>query len=280
MKILYVENHEVFAAQVCQQFLSGHSVQVVASLDAAKAALAAAPCDLLIVDYDLDDGKGDELVRASLALRPGLKIIAASSHDAGNAALLKAGASAVCGKMEFNRIQQVIDSLSSLPHLLWWVMPGVLAGMPMPYIHPERRMNHGGALASYDDELPQLYAAGIRAVVSLLNIPSDRTVYESAGFAFLCLPVPDGGAPTIEEAQNFVGFVNQQCQESRPVAVHCEAGLGWTGTMLAVYLISEGDTPVAAISRIRAAEQSAIETQRQIEFLDQYAHTLHLRNHT
>ena len=141
-------------------------------------------------------------------------------------------------------------------------------------------MNHGGALASYDDELPQLYAAGIRAVVSLLNIPSDRTVYESAGFAFLCLPVPDGDAPTIEEAQNFVGFVNQQCQESRPVAVHCEAGLGRTGTMLAVYLISEGDTPVAAISRIRAAEQSAIETQRQIEFLEQYAHTLHLGNHT
>jgi hypothetical protein len=29
---------------------------------------------------------------------------------------------------------------------LWWLIPDVLAGMPMPYIHPERRLNRGGAL--------------------------------------------------------------------------------------------------------------------------------------
>lgn len=81
---------------------------------------------------------------------------------------------------------------------LWWVIPQGLAGMPMPYIHPERRMNLGGALGDYDDDLPGLHAAGIRAVVSLLNIPSDAAVYESAGFAFLCLPVPDGAAPSVE----------------------------------------------------------------------------------
>jgi hypothetical protein len=64
--------------------------------------------------------------------------------------------------------------------LLWWVIPGALAGMPMPFVYPERRMNSGGALNAYDDELSVLYEAGIRAVVSLLNIPSDATVYESA----------------------------------------------------------------------------------------------------
>lgn len=35
MKILYVENHAVFAAQVCQQFLSAHVVRVVPTLAAA-----------------------------------------------------------------------------------------------------------------------------------------------------------------------------------------------------------------------------------------------------
>ena len=62
--------------------------------------------------------------------------------------------------------------------LLWWVIPGVLAGMPMPFIHPERRLNSGGPLTAYEDELPDLYSAGVRAVVSLLNIPSDAPVYE------------------------------------------------------------------------------------------------------
>jgi len=104
---------------------------------------------------------------------------------------------------------------------LWWVIPGVLAGMPMPFVHPERRLNSGGALNAYEDELPVLYSVGVRAVVGLLNIPSDQAVFESAGFAFLCLPMPDGGAPTRDQATEFVRFVNEQRRAQRPVAVHC-----------------------------------------------------------
>ncbi len=115
MKILYVENHAVFAAQVSQQFLSAHMVRVVPTLAAARDALGGDNYDLLITDYDLDDGKGDELVRACRILRPGLKIIAGSAHEAGNSALVKAGASAVCGKMEFDRIAEVIASLVDRP---------------------------------------------------------------------------------------------------------------------------------------------------------------------
>ena len=156
-------------------------------------------------------------------------------------------------------------------NLLWWIIPDVLAGMPMPFIQPERRMNSGGALNAYDDELPDLYSAGVRAVVSLLNIPSDGAVYESAGFAFLCLPVPDGGAPSMEQAAEFVRFVEQHRMANRPVAVHCEAGLGRTGTMLATYLISRGESAEAAIRRIRTVEKVAVETPRQIQFLEQFA---------
>src|SRR5215469_9934122 len=156
-------------------------------------------------------------------------------------------------------------------NLLWWVIPGELAGMPMPFIHPERRLNLGGALTAYEDELPDLYSAGIRAVVSLLNIPSDAGIFESAGFSFLCLPVPDGGAPAPEQAALFVGFVEAQRKEQRPVAVHCEAGLGRTGTMLATYLIAQGAGAEEAIQRIREVEKTAIETQRQIQFLHEWA---------
>jgi atypical dual specificity phosphatase len=143
--------------------------------------------------------------------------------------------------------------------------------MPMPFIHPERRLNMGGSLADYGDELPALYAAGIRAVVSLLNIPSDAGIYESAGFTFKCLPVPDGGAPSMEQAQEFIKFVSLQLANHRPVAVHCEAGLGRTGTLLATYLISQGETAASAIGRVRSAEKSAVETPRQIQFLEQFA---------
>jgi len=155
--------------------------------------------------------------------------------------------------------------------LLWWVIPGVLAGMRMPYVHCERRLNLGGPLGAYEDELPVLYAAGIRAVVSLPNMPSDARIYESAGFDFKCLPVPDGGPPTLEQAHEFVAFTNRRLAEYRPVAVHCEAGFGRTGTMLALFLVSHGDSAESAIRRVREVSQSAVETPRQIQFLEEFA---------
>ncbi len=112
MKILYVENHAVFAANVISQFLSQHSVTVVPSLAEARQVFAAGSFDLLLVDYDLDDGKGDVLVREVRDSGKAIPVVGVSSHDQGNTALLRAGAVAVCSKMQFDRIQAVIDTVT------------------------------------------------------------------------------------------------------------------------------------------------------------------------
>jgi DNA-binding NarL/FixJ family response regulator len=111
MKILYLENHAIFVQQVISQFLKSHQVTVVPTLAAARQTLPSEDFDLVLCDYDLDDGKGDEFVRECRTAYPGLAIIAVSSHEAGNAALMAAGASAICSKMEFQRIEEVIQQL-------------------------------------------------------------------------------------------------------------------------------------------------------------------------
>jgi DNA-binding response OmpR family regulator len=112
MNILYLENHAVFAEQVTRHFLAAHRVTVIPSISAARSALLSGNFDLVLSDYDLDDGKGEEFVRECRASHPVLPIIAVSAHDAGNEALIRAGASAVCSKMEFDRIGQVIARFS------------------------------------------------------------------------------------------------------------------------------------------------------------------------
>jgi atypical dual specificity phosphatase len=159
---------------------------------------------------------------------------------------------------------------SAFPHL-WWVVDGVLAGMPMPYLALDRRMNHGGALDAHEDELLALNEAGIKAVVCLLNLPSDAGVFESAGFEFQCAPIENGCPPTREQVRQITAFIAGCRARKLPVAVFCEAGLGRTGTVLAAYLIENGMSTCDAIRLVRSKEPCAIETPAQIRFLEELA---------
>jgi DNA-binding response OmpR family regulator len=108
LKILFVENHSIFALQAIIHFLSAHQVTVVPSLSMARSSLAAKQFDLLLVDYDLDDEKGEELVRELREAGNKIRIVGVSAREEGNVALLQAGADVICSKMEFNRIQELI----------------------------------------------------------------------------------------------------------------------------------------------------------------------------
>jgi len=112
MKILFVENHVRFIAAVTKRFLGGHDVTTVPTVARAWAELDGGEFDVVLVDYDLDDGKGDQLVRQIRTASLAVKIVAVSSHEQGNDALIAAGADAICGKMEFSGIAAVLDSLA------------------------------------------------------------------------------------------------------------------------------------------------------------------------
>jgi len=111
VRLLWVENHVVFARMAGRQFLAAHELTVVPSLAAARDALTASRFDAVPLDYDLDDGKGAELVGFIRQLPERVAVIATSSHEAGNAALMAAGADAVCPKTSFTNISSVLASV-------------------------------------------------------------------------------------------------------------------------------------------------------------------------
>ncbi len=112
MKILFVENHAVFAKIVTETLLNQHTVRIVSTLSKAWALLSQDDYDVVLVDFDLDDGKGDEFVKKIRAQNWPVKIVAVSAHERGNLALRKAGADAICGKLAFRQhIEEVINGV-------------------------------------------------------------------------------------------------------------------------------------------------------------------------
>lgn len=150
---------------------------------------------------------------------------------------------------------------------LYWLIPGVLAGTSMPWLHPRRHDALGAARGDFADDLPLFWNAGVRAIVCLMNMPGVVKHYESAGFAALLAPIPDGGVPSPELFDTVMDFIEDQRAKGHPVAVHCAAGLGRTGTILAGYLIRHGDDVITALQKVRTVRPGAVETRQQEIFL-------------
>ncbi len=108
MKILFAEHHRAFARSVTERFLRDHEVTIVSTLAAAVAYLARSAFDVVLVDDDLDDRQGSELVRHARASGFFGRIVGTSAHEDGNRRLLDAGADAVCGKTDFARIRELL----------------------------------------------------------------------------------------------------------------------------------------------------------------------------
>jgi DNA-binding response OmpR family regulator len=108
MNILLVENHRVFANTVIAQLLCDHSVMSVPNVMEALDAYRSSSFDAVLIDYDLDDFKGDVFVRRIRAGGSRVPIIAISAREDGNDALLAAGADHVCHKAQFSTIVELL----------------------------------------------------------------------------------------------------------------------------------------------------------------------------
>ena len=58
------------------------------------------------------------------------------------------------------------------------------------------------------------------------------------------------------------------------MAVHCGAGLGRSGTLIAAYLVSQGAAPDDAMAQVRSARPGSIETLEQEAAVHEFARHL------
>ncbi len=146
-----------------------------------------------------------------------------------------------------NMWRRVHGRITKRPTNFSWVLDGTLAGSGRP---------------TSRDEFDWIVSQGVGCIVTMTMdaLPPDWL----SDVRHLHVPTPDMTAPSHEDLNNAADFIASQIEDGRPTAVHCAAGLGRAGTVLACYLIKHaGYTAERAIREIRAKRPGSIQSEEQ-----------------
>lgn len=150
----------------------------------------------------------------------------------------------------------------SLPSHFRWILPGRLAGMGRP-----------GLVGDEEEDLVAIASAGVELLVSLTEEAIPAAKLRAYGIRGRHLPIADMGVPALGPAARVCRELEREMENGARVAVHCHAGLGRTGMMLAAALVWLGRPPEAAIAEVRSHTPLYIQGAAQLDFIRRFAET-------
>lgn len=147
-----------------------------------------------------------------------------------------------------------------------WIEPGILAASSTPIT---------------EDDIWSLHGEGIGAILSLTEHPLTRyrqitpALLGDLAIAYFHVPVPDQYAPTVGQAREILHIIAAMAAQQRPLLVHCQAGVGRTGTVLHLYYLGQGLSLEQAQAKIRVTRPACLLlSEVQMAFLETFSSQL------
>jgi len=158
---------------------------------------------------------------------------------------------------------------------IYRLLHGHLLGRPSTFSWLAKGKVAGSGRPMSKRALEWIRKQSVRALLSLTEQELPREWVSPLGFTYLHLPIADHSSPPVEAIDKAVRFIQEQTSKNVAVAVHCNAGQGRTGTILAAYLVrSQGLKPDEAITAVRRVRPGSIE-RRQEGAVQDYFEWLH-----
>ena len=143
-------------------------------------------------------------------------------------------------------------------------MPSGFTWVDKPHLAALARPSSGGDLA-------WLRRNGIDVLVSLTEDPVRRDWVNDAGMLVVNVPVPDMEPPSDRQLDHLLDTIRRANASGMGVAVHCGAGLGRTGTVLAAYFVNQGLRAKDAVAKVRELRPGSVETADQERAVEAFA---------
>jgi atypical dual specificity phosphatase len=121
------------------------------------------------------------------------------------------------------------------------------------------------------EELQWLRQQGIEILISLTEDSPRRQWINEAGLMLVHVPMQDMEPPTPEQLDQCMATIARGHRQNMGIAVHCGAGLGRTGVVLACYFVTKGLSAKNAVARVRRLRPGSIETPEQEDAVSEFA---------
>ena len=149
---------------------------------------------------------------------------------------------------------------------VWRKVHGTVTGRPDKFSWLIENKLAGSGIPTSINEVEWVIEQGVKSIVTVREEPLDGIWVKNVNY--LHVLSNDMGVPEFNDLVYAVDFIHRRVTNNEPVLVHCLAGLGRTGTLLACYLIKyQKMSANEATEKVREERPGSIQSYPQEEIV-------------
>ena len=156
---------------------------------------------------------------------------------------------------------------------VWRKVHGTVTGRPDKFSWLIKSKLAGSGIPTSINEVQWVLDQGIKSVVTIREEPLDESWTRDINY--LHVLSNDMGVPEFDDLIHAVDFIHSRITSNEPVLVHCLAGMGRTGVILACYLVKYQKMSASeATEKVREERPGSIQSYPQEEIIFRFEKSL------